>query len=112
MVKKIGLSKDSVDVMVVTAGGAGQQVSQFVNCLRARVNNMVDFILPYMCMSAGTLWVLSGDNIWMDRRAYIGPIDPQVRLPDGSLVPAQSLIVLLQEIRKEGEEFLKKGMSP
>lgn len=63
-------------------------------------------------MSAGTLWVLSGNKIWMDRRAYIGPIDPQVRLSDGSLVPAQSLIVLLQEIRKEGEEFLKKGMSP
>ncbi|MDP2167305.1 MAG: hypothetical protein Q8J64_03110 [Thermodesulfovibrionales bacterium] len=111
MVSKVDTDKSSVDVMVVTPGGAGQQVSQFVNCLRARFDE-VDFILPYMCMSAGTLWVLSGDNIWMDSRAYIGPIDPQVRLPDGRFIPAQSLIVLLQAIRKEGEEFLKKGISP
>lgn len=112
MVSKVDLSKNQVDVMVVTPGGAGQQVSQFVNCLRARFNNMVDFILPYMCMSAGTLWVLSGDKIWMDSRAYIGPIDPQVRLPDGRFISAQSLLVLLQAIRKQGEEFLEKGISP
>jgi len=112
MVSKVDLSKDSVDVIVVTPGGAGQQVSQFVNCLRARFNNTVDFIIPYMCMSAGTLWILSGDKIWMDSRAYIGPIDPQVRLPDGRFIPAQSLLVLLQAIRKEGEDFLKKGISP
>lgn len=111
MVSKVDSDKDSADVMVVTPGGAGQQVSQFVNCLRPRFR-VVDFILPYMCMSAGTLWVLSGDNIWMDSRAYIGPIDPQVRLPDGRFIPAQSLLVLLQAIRKEGEEFLKKGISP
>src|SRR3990172_7605215 len=53
MVSKADVSKGGVDVMVVTPGGAGQQVSQLVNCLRARFN-MVDFILPYMCMSAGT----------------------------------------------------------
>ena len=81
MVNKIDSTKIEVDVMVVTPGGTGQQVSQFVNTLRPRFSS-VEFILPYMCMSAGTLWVLSGDKIWMDKRAYIGPIDPQVALPD------------------------------
>lgn len=111
MVNSVESSVVDIDVMVVTPGGSGQQVSQFVNALRPRFDT-VEFILPYMCMSAGTLWVLSGDKIWMDRRAYIGPIDPQVRLSDGSFVPAQSLLVLLHEIRKEGEEFLNKGVPP
>ena len=111
MVNKIDSTKIEVDVMVVTPGGSGQQVSQFVNTLRPRFGS-VEFILPYMCMSAGTLWVLSGDKIWMDKRAYIGPIDPQVALSDGRVIPIQSLLVLLQEIRSEGEKFLKKGLSP
>ncbi len=111
MVNKVDSSLTEIDVMVVTPGGSGQQVSQFVNTLRPKFNN-VEFILPYMCMSAGTLWVLSGDKIWMDRRAYIGPIDPQIRLPDGRFIPAQSLKVLLQSIREEGEKYLKQGISP
>ena len=72
MVSKIDSSKKSVDIIVVTPGGSGQQISQFVNTLRPRFDS-VEFILPYMCMSAGTLWILSGDKIWMDKRAYIGP---------------------------------------
>lgn len=108
MVSKIETSQKNVDIMVVTPGGAGQQISQFVNTLRPRFDS-VEFILPYMCMSAGTLWILSGDKIWMDKRAYIGPIDPQVRLPDGSYIPAQSIMILLKKVREEGEKALKEG---
>lgn len=111
MVNKVDSNETEIDIMVVTPGGSGQQVSQFVNTLRSRFNN-VEFILPYMCMSAGTLWVFSGDKIWMDQRAYIGPIDPQIKLPDGRFIPAQSLLVLLQTIREEGEKYLKQGISP
>ena len=107
MVSKIDTSKKSVDIIVVTPGGSGQQISQFVNTLRPRFDS-VEFILPYMCMSAGTLWILSGDKIWMDKRAYIGPIDPQVRLND-SFIPAQSIMALLKKVREEGEEAIKKG---
>lgn len=111
MVNKVAPGISDIDIMVVTAGGSGQQVSQFVNTLRPRFDN-VEFILPYMSMSAGTLWVLSGDKIWMDERAYIGPIDPQVRIPDGRFIPAQSLLILLNFIREEGEKHLKEGVSP
>lgn len=110
MVSKIS-DCDEIDIILVTGGGSGQQVSQFVNSLRPRFKN-VEFILPYMCMSAGTLWAFSGDRIWMDKRAYIGPIDPQVRSTDGILVPAQSVLVLLNKIKDEGEEALEKGNNP
>ena len=99
MISKVELSEKSIDVMVVTPGGSGQQISQFVNTLRSRFDE-VEFIIPYMCMSAGTLWMLSGDKIWMDARAYFGPIDPQVRLQDGSYVPAQSIMILLKKMTK------------
>jgi hypothetical protein len=111
MIARVSAGSNSVDVLLVTPGGSGQQVSQFVNTLRPRFGS-VEYLLPYMCMSAGTLWALSGDKIWMDRRAFIGPIDPQVRLPDGQFIPAQSLLTLLDKIQKEGEEALKKGSQP
>ena len=110
MVSKIEKSQTNVDVMVVTPGGSGQQISQFVNTLRPRFDN-VEFILPYMCMSAGTLWILSGNKVWMDKRAYIGPIDPQVMLPNGSYIPAQSIMTLLKKVREEGEKALNEGRS-
>lgn len=65
-----------VDVIVVTPGGSAQSVSYFVDKLRSRFDH-VGFLIPYACMSAGTILVLSGDEIWMDERAYLGPIDAQ-----------------------------------
>jgi hypothetical protein len=110
-ISKIPDNIKSLDILVVTPGGLGQQVAQFVNALRPRFDS-VEFILPFMCMSAGTLWVLSGDKIWMDSRAYIGPIDPQVPSKSGDSLPAQSILILLEKIRAEGEEALRKGVPP
>lgn len=111
MIGRINPAQKQLDVLVVTGGGSGQQVYQFVNRLRPRFDN-VEYLLPYMCMSAGTLLVCSGDKIWMDERAYIGPIDPQVPAADGRLVPAQAILVLLNKIRQDGEEAIKNGNPP
>jgi len=111
MLAKIPDGNKDIDVLVVTPGGMGQQVYQFVNSLRNRFET-VEFLLPYMCMSAGTLWVLSGDQIWMDKRAFIGPIDPQVLTQEGRFVPAQSIMVLLRKIQEDGERRIKEGKTP
>lgn len=97
-----------IDVLLVTPGGITQQVPQFVNALRSKYES-VNFIIPYMCMSAGTLFVLSGDSIWMDQRSFIGPIDPQVRAKNGEWLPAQSILKILEIIRDEGNQNLKNG---
>ena len=91
-----------------TPGGNGHQVNLFVNTLRSRFSS-VEFLLPFMAMSAGTLWALSGDRIWMDSRAFLGPIDPQVPLRDGRFVPAQSLLLLLEQVKNEGEAAIRSG---
>jgi serine dehydrogenase proteinase len=63
-------------------------------------------------MSAGTVWALSGDEIWMDERATLGPIDPQVPGRDGRFLPAQALLALIEEIQIRGDQQIKNGANP
>lgn len=111
MVAAVPSHHREIDVVVVTPGGLAQQVSQFVNRLRPRFDR-VSFVLPHMTMSAGTLWALSGDEIWMDERAFIGPIDPQVKGRDGRLLPAQAILALVGEIQRVGKAALDSQQQP
>lgn len=111
MLDSIDPKENNIDIVLITPGGSGEQVASFVSLLRPRFES-VCFILPSMCMSAGTILCLSGDELIMDSRAFIGPIDPQVHTKDGSWVPAQSIITLLEKIREKGEESIKKGINP
>lgn len=111
MVSKVNKDIKDVDLMIVTNGGSPSQVAQFVDTLRPRFDS-VEYILPYKCMSAGALWVLSGDKIWMDERAFIGPIDPQERLTDGSYLPVQALMGLVDKFKNEWEELRSEGKNP
>lgn len=109
MVAQVPKDQRSVDVFLATRGGSGQQVNNFVNCLRARFDE-VNFLIPSSCMSAGTLFALSGDSIWMTDRACLGPIDPQVPTKDGRYVPAQALLLLVAEIQRQGDEAMKNKL--
>jgi len=111
MVDNIDTNIKDIDIVLVTPGGSAEQVAKFVNKLRPRFD-YVTFILPNISMSAGTIFALSGDEIFMDSRAYIGPIDPQVPNRDGRFVPAQSLLTVLSEIQERGQELLKNGQNP
>jgi hypothetical protein len=111
MVAKVPAGQRAVDVFLATPGGSGEQVGLFVEALRQRFDE-VQFIIPYKAMSAGTLWAMSGDGIWMDKRSFLGPIDPQVPANNGQFVPAQALLVLLQRIQHEGQQKLARGQQP
>jgi hypothetical protein len=65
-----------------------------------------------MAMSAGTIFAMSGNEIFMGKNSYIGPTDPQVPNREGQWVPAQSILTLIDDIQKRGDEFLKKGQNP
>lgn len=45
------------------------------------------FIVPHLAMSAGTLWVLSGNKIFMSYTSLLGPLDPQTNR-NGTMYPA------------------------
>ena len=111
MLRTIPEDERNIDIILVTPGGSADSVDFFVKKLRQRFDNIV-FILPYMAMSAGTIFCLSGDEIIMTDSAFVGPIDPQVPSFDGRYVPAQSLFALLDFIRERGNNQLKRSMPP
>jgi hypothetical protein len=111
MIASVPNSNKELDVILVTPGGSGQQVAKFVDKLRPRFES-VCFILPYMAMSAGTIFAMSGNEIIMGKNSYIGPTDPQVPNREGQWVPAQAILTLIDDIQKRGDDFLKKGQNP
>ena len=106
MVNSIPYNIKEIDVILVTPGGSADQVNNFVNALRPRFEK-VNFIVLNMAMSAGTIFIMSGDEIIMSKQSKFGPIDPQIRNREGRFVPAQSILVTLEDIRKRGEERIK-----
>jgi len=111
MVNSVPAGIDEVDVILVTPGGLANQVNNFVNTLRTRFDK-VNFIVLNMAMSAGTIFIMSGDDIIMSKQSKFGPIDPQIPNKEGRFVPAQSILVALDDIRKRGEEQLKNHKQP
>lgn len=79
---------DKLVVLLETNGGFVEEAERLVNIIRHHYST-VDFIVATHAMSAGTVLVMSGDDIYMDYSAMLGPIDPQVmRAPSQSFVPA------------------------
>jgi len=111
MVAAVPASAQAVDVFVVTPGGSAQQANSFVQKLRTRFSD-VAFLVPHMCMSAGTILVTSGNDIVMDERGFLGPIDPQVPNRDGRFVPAQALFALVAKLQESGRIAIQKGQNP
>jgi hypothetical protein len=111
MLGQIPQEQKELDIFIATPGGSADQVNLFVEAMRPRFDK-VDFIVPYKAMSAGTLWALSGDRIWMDSRAFLGPLDPQVPGADGQYVPAQALVLLLNEIQRIGQDAINRKENP
>ncbi len=63
-------------VLLETAGGYVEIVERIVFVMRKHYKR-VSFVVPSHAYSAGTVLVLSGDEIYMDYYSVLGPIDPQ-----------------------------------
>jgi hypothetical protein len=98
------VKEEEVDLLINSPGGFAEVAEVIVNMLRARFKS-VRFAIPNMAKSAATLLVLSGDELIMDARSELGPIDPQVEYPsiDGRKREAAEDIL---EGFKEAKEIL------
>lgn len=79
--------KDRLVVILTTGGGSAFAVERWVHIIRQHYK-IVDFIVPDYAYSAGTIFCMSGDNIYMDYSSVLGPIDPQVQNKEGKWVAA------------------------
>lgn len=89
--------KDKLVVILTTPGGSTETVERIVNVIR-HFYNIVDFIVPDYAYSAGTIFCMSGDNIFMDYYSVLGPIDPQVQNREGKLVPALGYLDKIEDL--------------
>lgn len=76
---------DKIDVLLHSTGGDALAAWKLMSLLRERVRT-VSVLVPFMALSAATLFALGADEIVMHPHASLGPIDPQIRipLPDGT----------------------------
>jgi hypothetical protein len=96
-------------IILHTGGGSVETVEKFVEITR-HFYGQVDFIVPEYAMSAGTIWCMSGDNIFMNYSSSLGPIDPQVKSSNGKWIPALGYLDQFNElIRKSADNTLTRA---
>ncbi|PWV53472.1 serine dehydrogenasease [Chitinophaga sp. S165] len=88
--------KDKLVVILTTMGGSAIAVERYVNIIRHHYST-VDFVVPDYAYSSGTIFCMSGDNIYMDYFSVLGPIDPQVQNKDGKWVGALGYLDKINE---------------
>jgi hypothetical protein len=96
------LKGDKLDVILETPGGSGETTEDIVRLLRRR-HKEVNFIVPGMAKSAGTIMVMSGDEILMGPISALGPIDAQVQR-DGKFFSAEAFLEGLKKIKEETDD--------
>jgi hypothetical protein len=95
-------TENTVAVVLRTGGGSAETTERMVGVLQAHYNH-VYFVVPEIAMSAGTIFCMAGDKIYMDYSSSLGPIDPQVPTPDtGDYVPALGYLDKVAEITSKG----------
>jgi len=84
-----------LDVLIHSPGGSPEAAEAIVDLLRSKFDH-IRFIVPHMAKSAATMICCSGNEILMDEKSELGPIDPQMQLlrSDGKITvaPAQAII--------------------
>lgn len=88
---------NKIVIFLSTLGGSASAVERMVEITRHYYEE-VYFVIPGFAMSAGTIWTMSGDKVYMNYASALGPIDPQVQSMDGKWVPALGYLDKVKEI--------------
>ena len=90
-----------IAVVLDTVGGVVEVVERMVTVIRHHYNE-VYFLVPDRAMSAGTVFVMAGDQTFMSYSSCLGPIDPQIE-KDGKFVPALSYLNQYKQLYEKAE---------
>ena len=91
-----------LDVLLHCPGGSIESAERICRLLRSRFTD-IRFIVPHSAYGAATLLALSGNQILLDDRSALGPIDPQVLVMSGGArryVPSRAILEGFEKIRK------------
>ena len=104
-IAKSKYKKDKLFVILTTNGGSLSPVQRMMTIFRHHYSE-VNFIVPDYAYSAGTVFCMGGDNIYMNYYSILGPIDPQVKNKEGHYVAALGYLDKINELldkSKKGE---------
>jgi ClpP class serine protease len=88
--------KVPIDIVLHTPGGLVLAAEQ-IACALSRHSAKVTVFVPHYAMSGGTLIAMAADEIVMDPNGVLGPVDPQLQMPQGGgYVPAVSVLSALE----------------
>lgn len=91
------IPKDNLIIILGTPGGSANAVEKMVEIIRYHYKEIY-FVVPDYAMSAGTIFCMAGDKIYMDYSSSLGPIDPQIRNDEGRWIPALGYIDKINEL--------------
>lgn len=95
--------KTTCYIILTTPGGSLNPVNRMVTILR-HFYAEVNFIVPNFAYSAGTIFCMSGDNIYMNYYSALGPVDPQVQNRDGKLVAALGYLDKINDLLSKAQD--------
>jgi membrane-bound ClpP family serine protease len=93
---------DTLYIILTTNGGSATAVERHVNIVRKHYSE-VYFIIPDMALSAGTIFCMSGNGIYMDYYSVLGPIDPQIQNREGKWIPALGYLDKINELIQKAQ---------
>lgn len=96
---------EGLDVIVETPGGLAEVAEDMIRMIRDKYQR-VGMIVPGWAKSAGTIFVMAGDEILMGNTSALGPIDPQINFY-GKRFSADAIVDDLERIKKEVAETQK-----
>lgn len=91
-------------IIFCTLGGDGETALRLVRQAQSRCKELT-VIVPDQAKSAGTLFALGADHIYMGPTSDLGPIDPQFQLSKGSpLVAGKTIINAVEDAERRIQE--------
>ena len=94
--------RERLTILLNTPGGSAETVEKMVEIIRHHYKE-VYFVVPDYAMSAGTIFCMSGDKIFMDYSSSLGPIDPQV-FNGTAYVPALGYLDKVNELLEKAKD--------
>lgn len=89
-------SSKPLHVLLASPGGDGETAVRIVRSLQARCTELT-ILLPDMAKSAATILSLGADKIVFGPGGDLGPVDPQMRFPNGTLASAKEIVAAVDE---------------
>ena len=94
--------EEDLHILLSTPGGDGETALRLIRQAQSRCKELT-VIVPDQAKSAGTLFALGADRIYMGPTSDLGPVDPQFML-SGSLAAAKAIIAAVEEAERRVQQ--------